>query len=82
MVKNSPANAGDLRDEFSIPGSGRPLRGGNGNPFQYSYLEHPMDRGAWQATRGPKEYDVTENTHAFDYGISLFLHGRLEVAQA
>ena len=46
MVKNLPANAGDAD---SIPGSGRSPGGGNGNPLQYSYLENPMDRGAWQA---------------------------------
>ena len=47
----SPAdNAGDLRDAGSIPGSGRSPAGGHGNPVQYSYLENPMDRGAWRAT--------------------------------
>ena len=50
MVKNAPANAGDLRDMGSIPGSGRSSGGGHGNPLQYSYLESPMDRGAQQAT--------------------------------
>ena len=50
VVRNLPANAGDIRDEGSTPGSGRPPRGGNGNPFQYSCLEHPMDRVAWQST--------------------------------
>ena len=50
MVKNLSANAGDLRDESSIPGSGRSPGGGHGNPFQYSFLENPMDRGAWWAT--------------------------------
>ena len=44
-VKNPPANAGDARDVGSIPGSGRSLRGGNGNPLQYSCLGNPMDRG-------------------------------------
>ena len=43
-VKNPPANAGDLRDVASIPGSGRSPGGGHGNPFQYSSLENPMDR--------------------------------------
>ena len=38
------------KDLDSIPGLGRSLEGGNGNPLQYSYLENPMDRGAWQAT--------------------------------
>ena len=50
MVKNLPAKAGDERDTGSIPGSGRSPGGGHGNPFQYSYLENPMDTGAWQAT--------------------------------
>ena len=49
MVKNLPANAGDVRDAGSIPGSGRSPGGGHGNPLQYTYLENPMDRGAWQA---------------------------------
>ena len=48
--KNLPANAGDLRDVGSIPGWGRFPGEGNGNPLQYSCLENPMDRGAWQAT--------------------------------
>ena len=43
VIKNLPANAGD-------PGLGRSPEGGHGNPLQYSYLDNPMDRGAWQAT--------------------------------
>ena len=50
MVKNSPANAGDVRDAGSIPGLGRSPREGNGNPLQYSCLKNSIDRGAWQAT--------------------------------
>ena len=50
MVKNPPANAGDVRDVGSIPGSRRSPGEGNGNSFQYSWLENPMDRGAWGAT--------------------------------
>ena len=50
VVKNLPANAGDIRDAGSIPGLGRSPGGGQGNPFQYSCLKNPMDRGAWQAT--------------------------------
>ena len=42
----SLTSAGDVRDVGSIPGSGRPLGGGNGNPLQYLCLENPMDRGA------------------------------------
>ena len=47
MVKNLPANA---RDAGLIPGLGRSPVEGHGNPFQYSCLENPMDRGALQAT--------------------------------
>ena len=57
MVKNLLANAGDARDMSSIPGSGRSPGGGNGNPLQYSCLEHPMDRGAWWA----KVHGVTKS---------------------
>ena len=49
VVKNSPVNAGDVRDMGLIPGSGRSPGGGPGNPLQYSCLENPMDRWAWQA---------------------------------
>ena len=63
MVKNTPANAGDLRDAASIPGSGRSPGGGQGSPIQYSYLENPMDRGAWQAAvHRVAESDGTEAT--------------------
>ena len=47
VVKNSPANAGDIEDVGSILGSGRSPGGGNSNPPQYFCLENPMDRGAW-----------------------------------
>ena len=50
MVKNPPADAGDIRDVGSIPGLGRYPGGGNGNPLQYPCLENPMDREAWQDT--------------------------------
>ena len=46
MVKNLPANAEDTRDRGSIPGSGRYLGEGHGNPLQYSCLENPTDSGA------------------------------------
>ena len=51
MVKNPPAGAGNTRDVGLIPGSGRSPGGGggSGNPLQYSCLENPMDRGAWQS---------------------------------
>ena len=47
MIKNPPANAGDVD---LIPRLGRSPGGGNGSPFQYSCLENPMGRGAWQTT--------------------------------
>ena len=46
VVKNLPANAGDMG---SIPGSGRSPEEGNGNPLQYSCQGNPMDRGVWWA---------------------------------
>ena len=63
VVKDPPANAGYIRDAGSIPGSGRPLGGGHGNPL-YSCLENPMDRVAWSgySPQGHKESDMTEVT--------------------
>ena len=63
VVKNSPANAGDLRDVGSVPGSGRSPGEGHGNPLQYSCLENPVDRGAWRLhVQRVTELDVTEVT--------------------
>ena len=64
MVKNPPANAGDVRDVGSIPGSGRSPGEGHGNSLQYSCLENAMSRGAWWAIQsiGHKEWDTTEAT--------------------
>ena len=50
VVKNPPANAGNVRDSGSIPGSGRSPGGGHDNPLQDSCLENSGDRGAWWAT--------------------------------
>ena len=50
VVKNTHANAGDIRDMGSIPGLGRSLGEGHGNPLQHSCLENTMERGAWQPT--------------------------------
>ena len=55
--QESACNAGDVEDLGSIPGSGRSPGGGHGNPFQYSYLENLMDRGAWWAV----VHGVTKN---------------------
>ena len=49
-VKNLPVNSGDIKDSGLTPGSGRYPGERNGNTLQYSYLENPMDRGAWRAT--------------------------------
>jgi len=50
VVKNQPANAGDISDVSLVPGLGRSPGGGHGNPLQYSFLENPMDRRVWRAT--------------------------------
>ena len=57
VVKNLPANSGDIRDVGSIPGSGRSPGGTHGNPLQYSCLENPRDRGTWQ----PMVHRVAKN---------------------
>ena len=65
VVKIPPANAGDIRDVGSIPGSGRSPGGGHGSPLQYSCLENPMDRGAWRATvHGVTNRHDGSNLHA------------------
>ena len=64
VVKNPPANAGDKRDEDSIPGSGRSPRGGNVNLLQYSCLENPTDRGVGQArVHGVTKSQIRLGTH-------------------
>ena len=50
VVKNPPANSGDIKDVGLISGSGRAPAGGHGSPLQYSCLEDPRNRGAWRAT--------------------------------
>ena len=66
VVKNPPANAGDLSDGSSIPGLGRFPDRGHDNMLQYSCLESPMVRGAQQTTVynpwGCTESDMTEAT--------------------
>ena len=64
MVKNTPANAGDIRDMGSIPGSGRSPGGGHGNPLQYSCLEnsHGQRSLAGYCPQGHKESDTTDTT--------------------
>ena len=70
-VKNPPANARDLRDVVSIPGSGRSPGGGHGNPLQYSCLENPHGQRSLgvYSPQDCKESDTTEATkHACTYG--------------
>ena len=49
MIRNPPANAGDIRDVALVLGWGRSPGVGHGNPLQYSCLRNPMDRGVWRA---------------------------------
>ena len=73
VVKNPPANEGDAD---SIPGLGRSPGGGNSNPFQYSCLENPMDRGTWQAAvHGVAKSWTRLNDWAFT--MRTFRHGGL-----
>ena len=61
MKNNHHANPGDIKDSGTTPGLGRSPGGGHGNPFQYSCLENPMDREAWQArVHGVTGSDMTE----------------------
>ena len=63
VVKNPLANAGDIRDTGSLPGSGRSPGAGHGNLLQCCCLENPKDRGAWQAiVYGVTELDTTKET--------------------
>ena len=61
-VKNPLANARDLRDMSTTPGSGRPLRGGHGSPLQYSCLENPKDRGV--------RWAIAHVTYSMDMSLS------------
>ena len=56
VVKNLPANLGDIRDMGLIPVLGRSPEGGHSNPLQYSCLENPMDRGATGARGAGLQY--------------------------
>ena len=71
VVKNPPANAGDVRDTGLIPGLGRSPGGGNDNPLQYSCLKNPMDRGDWRATvhgvARVGHYGPTNHHHHVDF---------------
>ena len=77
VLKNPPANAGDIRDAGLIPGLGRSPRERHGNTLQYSCLENSMDRGTWQATYSPwgcTESDTTEATYHTCHYYSQLLY--------
>ena len=81
VVKNPPSSAGDLRVAGSIPGSGRSLGGGHGNPCQYSCLKNLTDRGAWRAIvhRVAKSWIwlkllSTHSSHMKEYIVSKLDH--------
>ena len=68
VIKNMPANAGDIRDQGSIPGLGRSPGEELGNPLQYSCLENPMDKGAWWAQSIGLQrvgHNQVTNTHTY-----------------
>ena len=68
MVKNPLANAGDTKDSGSIPRLGRFPGGEHGNALQYSCLENPMDRAAWQVIA----HSVTKSwTWLWDYFFTI-----------
>ena len=72
VVKNPPANVGDVGDSGSIPGSGRSPGGGNGTPLQYTCLENPMDRGAWRtAVHRVTKSRTPLNEYAHPYHIKV-----------
>ena len=80
VVKNLPANAGDAG---SVPGPGRSTGEQNGNPFMYSCLRNPMDRGAWWAevhrvTKSRKQQNLTVALEAETGKSSKLTHGSLE----
>ena len=80
VVKNPPANVGDIRDTVLIFRSGRSPGGGHGNPLQYSYLENPMDRGAWWAIvrRVSKSWTQLKRLSTYSQPkLSIFLSSRM-----
>ena len=72
MVKNPPANIGDIRDASSILGLGRSPGGGHGNPLQYSCLENPMERGAWRAIVHRVSQSWTQLSNVAQHHIILY----------
>ena len=83
VAKNLLANAGDVRDLGSIPGSGRSPGGGQGNPLQYSCLESPMGRGAYVYIQVIRLYihHTYTRTHMFSFFrfFSILLRGYCKI---
>ena len=73
MVKNLPADAGDIRDVDSISGWRKSPGGGHGNPLQYSCLENPMDTGVWWATVHGVTKSRTRLKRQHAHTLTLFL---------
>ena len=72
----APASTEGLRDTCSIPELGRSPGGGHGNPLQYSCLENPMDREAWQATYTPQGHTESNMTVATWHGMAWHTQGQ------
>ena len=75
VVKNPPANAGEIRDVGLMPGLGRCPGGGHGHPLQYSCLEHPCGQKSLvgYSPWGHKESDDPETKHTLTYCFSVFI---------
>ena len=80
VVKSPPANARDLRDVGSIPGSGRSPGEENSNPLQYSCLENPTDRGAWWATVHCVKKSWTRRRDEY-FHFSFYLSRKLNISE-
>ena len=80
MVKNPPANAGDLRGMGSLPGVGRSPGGGHGNPLQYSGLENPIEEPSRLWSRGPQRvrHNWSNLPCMYSYGVSISVHFLLQ----
>ena len=89
VVKNSLANARDVRDEGSVPGLERSPGGGHRNPVQYSYLENSMDWGAWQAvvhrvtkSRTHLKQFITHSMHTLARSLEIIILASLCILPA
>ena len=82
VIKNLSANAGNAREEGLIPGSGRSLGAGNGNPLQYSCLGNPLDREAWRATYNPWDHKQSDMTEQLKVSAHTHTHTHTHTAYA